>query len=137
MAPRQQLTSVPFALLALNAVSATHAASADLATKATSAATADLATKATTADLATKATTATSADTVKSIAGNLSSKNGALSGGTLTIACDTGSVMTGGFCAPTGTNAYVVSTGANLSKSYTCTCGGTNCSGIAVVVCAK
>src|SRR6188768_1730486 len=101
MAPRQQLTSVPFAMLALNAVSATHAASADLATKATSAATADLATKAATADLATNAT---SADTVKSIAGNLSSKNGALSGGTLTIACDTGSVMTGGFCAPTGTN---------------------------------
>ena len=37
MSPRQQLTSVPFAMLALNAVSATHAVAADSATTATGA----------------------------------------------------------------------------------------------------
>ena len=145
MAPRQELTSVPFALLALNAVSATHAASADLATKATSATTADLATKATNADLATKATTATSADTVKSIAGNLVAKNATLASQTAVLACDTGTVMVSGGCSPSGTGAYVVNAGfypsssnTNLSTtSYTCTCGGTSCSGIVTVICAK
>lgn len=145
MAPRQELTSVPFAMLALNAVSATHAGSADLATKATSATTADLATKATTADLATKATNATSADTVKSIAGNLVAKTATLSSQTAVLACDSGTVMVSGGCSPTGTGAYVVNAGfypsssnTNLStKSYTCTCGGSGCSGIATVICAK
>jgi len=146
MAPRQELTSVPFAMLALNAVSATHAASADLATKATSATTADLATKATTADLATKATNATSADTVKSIAGNLVVKYVTLSSQTAVVACDTGTVMVSGGCSPTGTGAYVVNAGyypsssstAIAAKSYTCTCGGSaSCSGIATVICAK
>jgi hypothetical protein len=44
MAPRQQLTSVPFAMLSLNAISATHAASADSATNATNATNATTAT---------------------------------------------------------------------------------------------
>jgi len=137
MAPRQELTSVPFALLALNAVSASHAALADLATKATNATLADKATLATQADKATLASNATSADTVKSIAGNLTTKNGSLSGGTLTIACDAGTTLVSGFCFPTGANSYVTVTGANAQKQYTCSCGGTNCSGIAVAVCAK
>ncbi|HEY0469463.1 MAG TPA: hypothetical protein VGC79_34980 [Polyangiaceae bacterium] len=146
MAPRQQLTSVPFAMLALNAVSATHAVSADLATKATSATSADLATKATTADLATSATSAASADTVKSIAGNFVAKTATLSSQTAVLACDAGTVMVSGGCSPTGTGAYVVNAGyypsssnTTLStKSYTCTCGGNaSCSGIATVICAK
>jgi phosphohistidine swiveling domain-containing protein len=146
MAPRQELTSVPFAMLALNAVSASHADTADLATKATSATTADLATKATNADLATKATNATSADTVKSIAGNLVAKETTLSSQTAVLACDSGTVMVSGGCSPSGTGAYVVNAGyypssssTTLStKSYTCTCGGNaSCSGIATVICAK
>ncbi|HEX2674833.1 MAG TPA: hypothetical protein VHM25_28350 [Polyangiaceae bacterium] len=146
MAPRQELTSVPFAMLALNAVSATHADSADLATKATNATTADLAAKATTADLATKATNATSADTVKSIAGNFVAKTATLSSQTAVLACDSGTVMVSGGCSPSGTGAYVANAGfypsssnTNLStKSYTCTCtGNASCSGIATVICAK
>src|SRR6478752_6181504 len=133
MAPRQELTSVPFAMLALNAVSATHAASADLATNATNA---------TTADLATKATNATSADTVKSIAGNFVAKTATLSSQTAVLACDSGTVMVSGGCSPSGTGAYVANAGfypsssnTNLStKSYTCTCtGNASCSGIATV----
>ena len=128
MAPRQELTSVPFAMLALKAISSTHADNADLATKATSA---------TNADNATNASNATVANTVKTIVGNITSKSATLSGGTATLSCDTGQVITGGFCNPTGANAYVVATGTSVKGSYTCTCGGANCSGIAAVSCAK
>lgn len=143
MAPRQELTSVPFAMLALNAVSATHAANADLATKATNATTADLATKATTADLATKATSATTADTVKSIAGNFVTKNTSLSSQTASLTCDSGTVMVSGGCSPTGSGAYVATSGFGgtsdlATKTYTCTCAGNaSCSGIASIICAK
>lgn len=148
MAPRQELTSVPFAMLALNAVSANHAALADLATKATSATTADLATKATNADKATLATNATSADTVKSIASNLQFKYAQLTGGTITLTCDAGYLITGGFCSPSG-NANTVfvqnsgfypanSSTAHAGKVYQCTCAGSaNCSGYGAIVCAK
>ena len=143
MAPRQELTSVPFALLALNAVSATHAATADLATKATNAVTADLAAKATLADKATLATNATSADTVKTIQGNLVTKYATLTNATAALQCDAGQSMVSGGCSPTGSGSYVVGagfypgTGALTTKTYTCTCGGTSCSGVATVICAK
>jgi hypothetical protein len=55
MAPRQALTSVPFALLSLNALNSTHAVHADTAATAT---TATNATHATSADSATSATNA-------------------------------------------------------------------------------
>ena len=127
MAPRQEITSVPFAMLALKAVSANHADLADLATKATSA---------TSADSASTATTATSANTVVSISNNiLTPKSANLSGGTVTIACDTGTKLVGGFCNPS--TGYVAVTGMNADKSYTCTCGGTNCTGNAAAICAK
>ena len=128
MAPRQELTSVPFAMLALKAVSSTHADTADLATKATGA---------TNADNATNATNATSADTVKSISSNFVQKTGNLSGGSATVSCDTGTFLVGGFCSTTGTNSYISSSSAALQKQYTCTCGGTNCGGSVVAVCAK
>lgn len=140
MAPRQELTSVPFALLALNAVSATHAATADLATKATSATTADTATNATNATNATKATTATSADTVKTIADKVVYKQLGLTNGTVTVVCDAGTVLVGGFCGVSV--GYVASSAAPLHsgsglKDFTCTCAGANCNGIAVASCVK
>ena len=144
MAPRQELTSVPFALLALNAVSATHAATADLATKATSATTADKATTATSAD---KATTATSADTVKSIAGNFVVKYNTLTSNTINLNCDAGTVIVGGFCSPSGAGAYVTNSGFfpnsqattnPANKTFTCSCGGNaSCSGYGSIICAK
>jgi len=149
MAPRQELTSVPFALLALNAVSATHAGTADLATKATSATTADLATKATTATSATTATNATSADTVKSITGNLTLyNNGASSAtGSMVLSCPAGQLIVGGFCSPSGNTATFVqnagfypgpAAGIHSTKQYTCACAGsTNCAVFGAIVCAK
>lgn len=141
MAPRQELTSVPFAMLALNAVSAAHAATADLATKATLA---DSATKATTADSATKATTATTADTVKSIASNFSVKALNLQTNTAAIACDAGTVIVGGFCNAGG-NSNVTNTGLTSSnqsenittKTYRCACGTAGCALSATIICAK
>ncbi len=128
MAPRQELTSVPFAMLAFKAISSTHADNADLATKATSAVN---------ADNATNASNATTANTVKSIYSNFVAKNSNLTAGSATLSCDTGQYMVGGFCYTSGTNAGVASTGTSSKGSYTCVCSGTSCSVIAAVTCAK
>ena len=145
MAPRQELTSVPFAMLALNAVSASHAALADLATKATTATNADKATLATTATNATLAANATSADTVKSIIGNVSLVTSPATTGTVTITCPANTVIVGGFCS--AVTGYVSQAGfypgspadANLAtKKYTCTCtGAASCAVYAALTCAK
>jgi hypothetical protein len=144
MAPRQEVTSVPFALLALNALSANHAALADLATKATSATNADKATLATTATLATNAT---SADTVKSIVNNLTLVGaGQSAAGQQIIACPANQLIVGGFCSPSGTGAYVSNSGfypsssdaVHATKKYTCACAGSaSCSVVGSIVCAK
>lgn len=144
MAPRQELTSVPFAMLALNAISATHAAQADLATKATSATNAD---KATLAATATLATNATSADTVKSIVNNLTLVGAGQSAtGQQVLACPANQLIVGGFCSPSGTGAYVAnagfypstSTSDHASKKYTCACAGAaSCAVLSSIVCAK
>ena len=133
MAPRQELTSVPFAMLALNAISATHAAQADLATNATNAA---------------NATSASSADAVKSITSNLTLVNSASAAtGTQTVSCPASQLIVGGFCSPVGTGAYVANSGfynatssdlTHANKKYTCACAGsTSCAVYTAVVCAK
>jgi hypothetical protein len=147
MAPRQELTSVPFAMLALNALSASHAAQADLATKATSATNATNADKATLAATATLATNATSADTVKSIVNNLTLVGAGQSAtGQQVLSCPANQLIVGGFCSPSGTGAYVSNSGfypsssdaTYATKKYTCACAGsTSCAVLGAIVCAK
>jgi hypothetical protein len=126
MAPRQEITSVPFALLSLNALNATHAANADNATNATHATKADSATTATTA------TSATNANTVTSIAGNFMSA----SAGGGAVACPTGfgTIIAGG-CVSGTANTYI--TGFSAGKGgFSCSCSG-NCALTSSVMCAK
>lgn len=129
MAPRQQLTSVPFALLSLNALDAAHAKKADTATNA------NLAAEATHATKADSATSATNANTVSTIGGNIS--NGTASGtGTQTAACPAGfSTPTGGGCTSAGTSG-LINAGFGLGKGFTCARADSG-SVEAVIVCAK
>ncbi len=139
MTPRQQITSVPFALLAANAL---HANSADTATSATSATNATNATNAMTAVTATNAGHATVADTVTSIAGNFTVKFNSLVTNSTTLACDSGTVIVGGFCQSTDT---IVTTGLTSSsqngdihsKTYNCACKTSGCGLTGSIVCAK
>jgi hypothetical protein len=132
MAPRQALTSVPFALLSLNALNSTHAVHADTAATAT---TATNATHATSAD---SATSATNAGTVTTIGGNFTQVT-ATGTGTQSVSCpSTNSIPTGGGCYSTGTSALINAgfVGGKSSFSYNCALanGGTV---EAVVMCAK
>jgi hypothetical protein len=152
MAPRQELTSVPFALLALNAASATHAASADTATSATSATSANTALtagSAMTASSATNASHATVADTVSSISGNFSvkyvSQLGSSAGAptaaqTTSLSCDSGTVIVGGFCLASGgtlSGSYLNTSTSLSGKVYNCTCSGAGCLSYPSIICAK
>lgn len=151
MTPRQQITSVPFALLAGRSLTAaladeaTHAANADLAknaTNAANAANATLAANATNAGHATNADHATVSDTVTSIAGNFVVKDSALATTPVAIACDAGTVIVGGFCQTadsiqtTGLTSSSSSTDIH-SKTYHCAPNTAGAVVTASIVCAK
>ncbi len=133
MSPRQELTSVPFALLAANALNATHAVNADSATNASNAM------HATNADNATKATNADNAATVTSITGNIldGTATNAANTATITAKCPDGyGTPVGGGCTNLTANTTLNNAGFGLGKGYTCSCNQT-CSLEAVIICAK
>lgn len=131
MAPRQELTSVPFALLAANALNATHAVNADNAMNATNATNAANATHAINADKATTATTATSVTTVAALLTSAS----ATGNGSASASCPSGYQPTGGGCYSTSGQALTAA-GFPLGKSFACSLTGTG-SVIANIVCVK
>jgi hypothetical protein len=134
MAPRQAITSVPFAFHAKEADHAAAADSATTATNATHAATADTATSATAANTATNANNAT---TVTSIASNITQANSSATAGTaaVTAACPSGYKAIAGGC--NGNGALMVSSFVkNAPDSYQCQCAA-SCTVTTQVVCAK
>jgi hypothetical protein len=129
MAPRQAVTSVPFALRAREAdhatsaattPQATHANTADSATAATHATSADTATSATSATTATNATTATTAGSVTTISGNFVEASGTGTGLAVATCPKAGQFPTGGGCVAPSAISLATFTGGKAGAGFEC-----------------
>ncbi len=134
MAPRQAVTSVPFALRAREA---DHATSATTTPQATHANTADTATSATSATNATTATNATIASSVTAITSNFTQANGSGTGTASALCPATNPTPVGGGC--TGASALSIATFITnkTGAGYQCTTASGTGSVSAVAACAK
>jgi hypothetical protein len=134
MAPRQAVTSVPFALRAHEADHATSAASTP---EAVHAANADNAAKAATATTATSATTATTANNVLSVTSDFVQATGSGTGSALAACPASNPIPIGGGCSAPSALSVATFSGGKSAAGYQCnTVSGTGTVN-AIAACAK
>jgi hypothetical protein len=134
MAPRQAVTSVPFALRAREADHATSAASTP---EAAHAANADNAAKAATATTATSATTATTANNVLSVTSDFVQATGSGTGSALAACPASNPIPIGGGCSAPSALSVATFSGGKSAAGYQCnTVSGTGTVN-AIAACAK